>query len=256
MYTALEDPHGNHPTASVFADAHYVAMTSATHPSSRSGVARDTRDYRVDVSIVPALDNRNRLTAAFRPILAIPHLLLVGGPTALAVSLGWYAEERPRLEWGATTGVLGAVAAVCALIAWFAILFGGTYPDGLRSLALFYLRWRVRAGAYFTLLRDEFPPFGDADYPAALSIELPDDARRNRWTVAFRLILVVPHAIAVWALGIAWMITTLAAWCVIIFTGRYPPGLYGFGVGVLRWSTRVEAYVLLLHDDYPPFSLH
>jgi len=69
------------------------------------------------------------------------------------------------------------------------------------------------------------------------------------------LILVIPQLIAVWALGVAWGITTVIAWFAILFTGQYPETLYRFGVGVLRWSTRVEAYLLLLHDDYPPFSL-
>jgi hypothetical protein len=61
--------------------------------------------------------------------------------------------------------------------------------------------------------------------------------------------------IAVWVLGIAWGITTVIAWFAILFTGRYPEGLYRFGVGVLQWNLRVEAYVLLLRDEYPPFSL-
>ena len=71
--------------------------------------------------------------------------------------------DRPALSsaWGATTGVLGGVAAVCAIIAWFAIVFGGRYPRDCRDLATFYLRWRVRAVAYAALLRDEYPPFGD-----------------------------------------------------------------------------------------------
>jgi hypothetical protein len=56
-------------------------------------------------------------------------------------------------------------------------------------------------------------------------------------------------------LGVAWGFTTFLAWLAIIFTGDYPRGLYQFGVGVLRWSTRVEAYTLLLRDEYPPFSL-
>jgi len=54
---------------------------------------------------------------------------------------------------------------------------------------------------------------------------------------------------------IAWFITTIIAWFAILFTGEYPAGLYRFGVGVFRWSTRVEAYMFLLRDEYPPFSL-
>jgi hypothetical protein len=151
--------------------------------------------------------------------------------------------------------VLGSAAGVAALVGWFAILFTGAYPRGLRDLAAFYLRWRVRAVAYVSLLRDEYPPFGDGAYPAALGLELHDEAPRDRLAVAFRIVLALPHVFAVWVLGMACGLTTLAAWFSILFTGRYPQGLYGFAVGVLRWSTRVDAYLLLLHDEYPPFSL-
>jgi hypothetical protein len=53
----------------------------------------------------------------------------------------------------------------------------------------------------------------------------------------------------------AWAFTTAIAWVVILFTGRYPATLYGFAIGVLAWSVRVEAYMLLLRDEYPPFTL-
>jgi hypothetical protein len=210
--------------------------------------------HPVDVDVVPALIDRNRLTCAFRPILAIPHILLVGGPAAFAISAGWRGPNGRGFEWGAGTGVLGAVAAVIALIAWFAIVFGGRYPEGLWSLAVFYLRWRVRAVAYLTLLRDEYPPFGDGDYPAGLLLT-PPTLPRNRVTVAFRLILAIPQMIVVSILSIAWAVTTIIAWVSILVSGTFPPSLYQFGRGMLRWTTRVEAYLLLLHDEYPPFSL-
>jgi hypothetical protein len=205
------------------------------------------------VHVKPALENRNRLTVGFRLILAIPHLLLVGGPVAIGLSWPWAVDTGQHLSGGAG-GVLGAVAATVAFIAWFAILFTGRYPEGLWNLAALYLRWRVRAVAYTALLRDEYPPFGDGDYPVWLEL-LPPDKERDRLTVAFRLILAIPHIVVVWMLGIAWALATLIAWFAILFTGRYPTGLYGFAVGVLRWSTRVEAYLLLLHDEYPPFAL-
>jgi hypothetical protein len=210
--------------------------------------------HPVDVDVAPALTDRNRLTSAFRPILAIPHILLVGGPAAFAVSWSWRPEAGRGFELGAGTGVLGAVAAVIALIAWFAIVFGGTYPEGLRTLAVFYLRWRVRAIAYLTLLRDEYPPFGDGVYPARLVLRSAGGPR-NRLSVAFRLILAIPQLVVVTILSIGWAVTTIVAWLSILTTGNYPPSLYRFGVGMLRWTTRVEAYLLLLHDDYPPFSL-
>jgi hypothetical protein len=210
--------------------------------------------HAVDVHLEPALEHRDRLTVLFRPILAIPHLLLVGGPVAVAFTWASRSAPEPHVEWGTGGGALGAVALVCAVIAWFAILVTGHYPEGLRQLVLFYLRWRVRAVAYLALLRDEYPPFGEGAYPAALELTAPDTPR-NRLSVAFRLLLAIPQMMAIWALSVAWAVTTLLAWVVILLTGVYPVGLYDFGVGALRWTTRVEAYLLLLHDEYPPFSL-
>ena len=205
------------------------------------------------LQVEPALQGRNRVTCAFRLVLAVPHLLLVGGPMALAMT--WAGRpEGQDLGWQGAGGVLGAVAAVAALLSWFAIVFTGRHPVGLWNLGAFYLGWRVRAVAYTALLRDEYPPFGDAPYPVSLELAAPT-GERDRVTVAFRLVLALPHVIAVWALGIAWACTSLVAWLAIVFTGRYPPGLYRFAVGVLRWNTRVEAYLLLLDDAYPPFSL-
>ncbi|HEU0016258.1 MAG TPA: DUF4389 domain-containing protein [Longimicrobium sp.] len=222
----------------------HTLATDIGHPST----------HPVDVRVQPATGERNRLTTGFRMFLAIPHLLLVGAPLAAVFSWTWGPSDR--LEWTGG-GVLGAVAAVCALIAWFAILFTGRYPEGLRKLAVFFLQWRVRAVAYTALLRDEYPPFGDGPYPAELVIHVPDETvvPRDRVSVGFRIILAIPHLLAVWVLGIGWALATIIAWFAILVTGRYPDGLYGFAVGVMRWTTRVEAYLLLLHDEYPPFSL-
>lgn len=205
---------------------------------------------RIDVE--PALGPRNRVTCAFRIFLAIPHLILVGGP--MAASFSWSSSSSDARGGGGGGGLLGIVAMVAAIIAWFAILFTGRHPRGLWDLAAYYLRWRVRVAAYTALLRDEYPPFGDGPYAAALEI-VPPPAPRNRLTVAFRIVLAIPHLIVLWLLGIAWLLTSIIAWFSILFSGRYPVGLYGFGAGMVRWNTRVEAYLLLLTDEYPPFAL-
>jgi hypothetical protein len=209
--------------------------------------------YPVNVDIAPTLEQRNRLTTGFRILLAIPHLLLVGGPMALILSWTAGTENIQSYDWSAGGGALGAVAAVAAIIAWFAIVFTGRHPQGLWALAAFYLRWRVRAVAYVTMLRDEYPPFGDGVYPAALVL-VPPVEPRNRLTVAFRIFLALPHIIVLWFLGLAWALTSIVAWFAILFTGKYPAALYDFAVGVLRWNIRVEAYLLLLVDEYPVFS--
>jgi hypothetical protein len=112
----------------------------------------------------------------------------------------------------------------------------------------------VRSIAYLTLLRDEYPPFGDDDYPVSVTFS-PPPMPRNKVTVAFRFFLLLPHVLVLWLLGAVWFVTTVIAWFAILATGDYPETLYRFAVGMLRWNLRVEAYALLLVDEYPPFSL-
>ncbi len=207
--------------------------------------------YPVTVSVDRALTNRDRLTTAFRFILAIPHVLLVGAVGLGATQGGGHGG---RLSLGSETGILGAAAFLLAIVSWFTIVIGGEHIAGIRQFTAFYMRWRVRALAYLMLLRDEYPPFGDGPYPT--SIEIVDPAGpRDRLTVGLRILLGIPHFIVLVFLAFAWWITAIIAWLVILFTGEYPAGLYDFGVGVLRWLLRVEAYMLLLVDEYPPFSL-
>jgi Domain of unknown function (DUF4389) len=204
--------------------------------------------YPVSVSIDPIRSTRNRMTTAFRLILAIPHLLLVGG---VGASLA-YGGSRSSI--GGEAGVLGTVAFLLAIVSWFTIVINGRHHPGIRQFTTFYLRWRVRALAYIMLLEDRYPPFGDAPYPA--SCEIADPAGpRNRLTVFFRLFLAIPHFIVLFLLMFGWCLTSIVAWLLILVTGDYPPSLYDFGVGALRWLIRVEAYMLLVVDDYPPFSL-
>jgi hypothetical protein len=198
--------------------------------------------YPVMFGIEPQLTDRNRLTSGFRIILAIPHLLLAGGA---GIGFGF--------AWWSIGGVLGAAAAVMAVIAWFALIFASVHPRGLWDFAAFYLRWRSRSVPYVMLLRDEYPPFGEGAYPSMFEVPWPDGPR-NRLSIGLRIFYVIPHVIALLFLNIAWVVTSIVAWFAILFTGKYPSGLYGFAVGVFRWDLRVEAYLLLMRDEYPPFT--
>jgi hypothetical protein len=207
--------------------------------------------YPVSIAIEPQLTSRNRLTTAFRIVLAIPHLVLVGGVgLGLAITTG--AHDRTSL--GGETGLLGGVAWVLAIVSWVTIVIGGEHINAIRRFTRFYLRWRVRSLAYLMLLEDQYPPFGDAPYPATLTVA--DPARpRNRLTVGFRIFLAIPHLVVLIILMFAWWVSAFVAWLLILATGTCPEPLYGFGVGAMRWLIRVEAYMLLLTDEYPPFSL-
>lgn len=206
--------------------------------------------YPVSVTVEPSLSNRNRLTAALRLVLAIPHIILVGGIGFSAAG----TRSNDSTVYGGEAGILGAIAFVLAFVSWFTIVFAGRHFPGIRQFTAFYMRWRVRSAAYIMLLVDPYPPFGDSVYPASMTLDDPP-GKRNTLTVLFRAFLGIPHYLVIAVLVVAWWITSLIAWLMIIATGEYPKGLYGFGVGVLRWYTRVEAYSLLMVDEYPPFSL-
>ena len=105
--------------------------------------------YPVLVNVEPLLTNRNRLTTAFRLILAIPHLILVGG-----IGFGVASSGDSRTTVGGEGGLLGAVAIFLAIVSWFTLVFAGKHIIGIRQFTSFYLRWRVRALAYFMLLED------------------------------------------------------------------------------------------------------
>jgi hypothetical protein len=157
---------------------------------------------------------------------------------------------------------LRIVAEVIGIISWFYILFTGTLPEALANFQAMYTRYEVRTYTFSAFMREEYPPFlfgmtpadGGEDARVRLDIR-PQLADRNRVTVAFRIILVIPHVIVLYLLGIAASVVTLIALFVVLFTGRWPDSLRTFVVGVMRWYVRVQAYFLLLTDEYPPFAL-
>jgi hypothetical protein len=178
------------------------------------------------------------------------------------------ANWRPLVHWLLAIPhlvilwALGSVSEVVAVISWFAVLFTGRLPAGLASFQALYLRYTLRTATYFGFLREEYPPFSFATTPAdpgddpRVGVELvPQLDHRNRWTVGFRLILVIPQIIVLVLLGIALVVVGVIGFFAVLFTGRWPAGLRDFALGVGRWWLRVEAYLVLLTDDYPPFTL-
>jgi hypothetical protein len=212
-------------------------MSTSTYSGFAHAIAYP---YPVSVSVRAEFDHRDRLTGALRPVLAIPHAILCG-PVYLW-SQAW------------SVGLIGAAAYVLAVVNWCGLLFVGAEAPGARQSILFYLRWRTRALAYMALFVDRYPPFGEGAYPASIDIA-PITQPRDRLSIAVRPLLAIPHVIALAFLVIAWFVITVVAWCAIVFTGRYPQGAYPFAFGVMRWALRVEAYLLLIVDDYPPFTL-
>ena len=155
---------------------------------------------------------------------------------------------------------LNLAFAVLSFIAWFAILFTGTIPDGIFNFMAMVHRYQWRVTTYTYFMRDTYPAFDftlEADDPgtdpAEYTIEYPEHLSRGlifiKWLLAF------PHYIVLIFLELAAFVAGAIAFFAVLFTGRWPAGLRAFIVGVFRWATRVQAYVGLMTDVYPPFSL-
>ena len=190
-------------------------------------------------------------------------------PAALAVETPErIANWRPLVHWllaiphMIVVQALGVVAQVVALISWFAILFTGRLPEGLAGVQALCLRYTNRTYAYAGFLVEPYPPFAfgtdsadPGDYPGVRTDVTPALEDRNRLTTFLRAILVFPHMIVLTVLFIVSFFVLAVAALTVLITGIWPEALRKFVVGVLRWTTRVYAYFLLLTDEYPPFSL-
>jgi hypothetical protein len=188
------------------------------------------------------------VTSAFRILWAIPIFvilaLLGGGGPAWA---DW-GRDSARTSGGS---IVGGLAVALALM----ILFRQRYPRWWFDFLLALSRFGTRVGAYIALMRDEYPSTED-EQAVRLEMDYPDAGRLNRWLPLVKWLLAIPHYIVLFFLAIAAIVAVIIAWFAILFTGRYPRGLFDYVVGVLRWSLRVEAYAFfMLTDRYPPFSL-
>jgi len=135
------------------------------------------------------------------------------------------------------------------------LLFQQKYPRWWFDWNLALTRFSYRVSAYLGLLRDEYPST-DEEQAVHISLEYPDAEALNRWLPLVKWLLAIPHYIMLVFLGLASVVCIIIAWFAILFTGKYPPGLFNFVTGVLRWGLRVTAYTfLLITDRYPPFSL-
>jgi hypothetical protein len=189
----------------------------------------------------------NRLTTAFRIFVAIPILIVLG-----AVSGGAWQWQNARGTTVAAAGAGGLLFFGPLLM----ILFRRKYPRWWFDWNLELQRFTNRVSIYLALMDDRYPAT-DQQQSVHLDYVYPDAARDlNRWLPLVKWLLAIPHYIVLFFLWIAAIVVVIIAWFAILFTGRYPRGMFDFVQGVIRWGVRVVAYAfVLVTDRYPPFSL-
>jgi len=186
----------------------------------------------------------NRLTSAFRLFMVLPIAIVLATLSTIAAPGDDY------------TGLAAAGGGLLVLPPLLMIVFRQKYPrwwfDWNREL----LRFTNRVNAYAALMSDRYPSTDEEQY-VKLEVAYPD-ARvgLNRWLPLVKWFLAIPHYVVLFILSLGAIVAVIAAWFAILFTGRYPQGLFNYLVGVMRWSNRVAAYAfVLVTDEYPPFRL-
>ena len=185
----------------------------------------------------------DRLSTAFRLLLAIPIVIVITMLTG----------ETLRDDDNTNAIVIGGAAVFLPLV--LMLVFRRKYPRWWFDWNLNLLRFSNRVTAYMALLDDRYPST-DEEQAVHLDFAYPDARQLNRWLPLVKWLLAIPHCVVLFFLWLGAAIAVMAAWFAILFTGTYPRGLFGFVVGVLRWTNRVNAYAFtLVTDQYPPFRL-
>ena len=195
---------------------------------------------QIETQIDVSLTERNRVTALFRIILAVPVLIFVSSFSPSAA----FSDEA-----------VGIFAGLLALPAGLAIVFRQVYPSYVLVFNEALLSLQTRVDAYLVLLTDEYPSIEEND---VVSVTFPEvDAKQlNRWLPLIKWLLALP----LYLVGIVYFIyaalLTLLGWFSILFTGNYPEDCAEAVVGTIAYWNRVVGYAfLLVTDEYPTFSL-
>jgi len=195
-------------------------------------------------------DQHDRVTTLFRAFLIIPIAIVIGVLTTGATQTVY---DQSGQVVRTSSGGIGTGLFLATLLM---ILFARRYPRWWFDFALELARFGARICAYLVLLTDQYPSTVE-EQSVHLQIDYPDVERDlNQWLPLVKWLLAIPHFIVLAVLSVVAFFAVVIAWFTILFTGRYPRGLFDFVVGVARWWLRVQAYAtLLVTDRYPPFSL-
>jgi Domain of unknown function (DUF4389) len=202
--------------------------------------------YPVQLSIDYPDRPLNRLTSFFRIFTIIPIAIVLG-----TVSGGSWETSRSNTSLVVTSA--GGLLFAAPLLM---ILFRQKYPRWWFDWNLELQRFGNRVGTYLALMNDRYPATDEQQW-LHLDYAYPDAATDlNRLLPLIKWFLAIPHYIVLFFLDIAAFVVVIIAWFAILFTGRYPQGMFRFVEGVVRWHNRVIGYALtLVTDQYPPFRL-
>ncbi len=203
-------------------------------------------EYPVRFSVDYPDRGLDRLTTALRVFTVIPIAIVLG-------SIGGYGN------YAGGAGRVGAIGGTGLLFLppLLLIVFRQKYPRWWFDWNLQLLRFTNRVGVYFALMDDRYPST-DEEQAVHLDFVYPD-AREglNRWLPLVKWLLAIPHYIVLFFLYLGALFAVIAAWLAILFTGRYPRGIFDYVEGVIRWHNRVVGYAfILVTDEYPPFRLN
>jgi hypothetical protein len=202
---------------------------AAPPPRAEEAVPEELASYPVQLSI-ERQEEYSRFMPLIKWLLAIPHFIVL---IVLAI---------------------GALFAI--LIAWFAVVFTRRYPRGLFDYVVGVHRWGYRVGAYSLLMVDPYPPFSLADdpsYPVRFDIAYPEDGV-DRWRPFFAWLLAIPYLIVATILVYLAEILAFFAFFLILFTKKYPEGMFRIVLIAMRWQARGNAYAYFMTTKYPPFA--
>jgi hypothetical protein len=204
-------------------------------------------DHPVRLSVEYPDRPLDRLSTAFRIFTVIPIAIVLG-------TIGGYTGGGGYDGSGTTVAIGGTGLLFIPPV--LMIVFREKYPRWWYDWNLELLRFTNRVGTYLALMNDRYPSTDDEQW-VRLDFPYPD-ARRdlNRWLPLVKWFLAIPHYIVLFFLYLAVILVVIGAWFAILFTGRYPRGIFEFVEGVIRWHNRVVGYAfILVTDRYPPFSL-
>jgi hypothetical protein len=207
-------------------------------------------EYPVQLSIDYPDRDLNRLTSALRIFTVIPIAIVLG-------AIGGYSAQWGGSGGGArTTTIAVGGTGLLFLPPLLMIVFRQKYPRWWFDWNQQLLRFINRVGVYVALMDDRYPST-DTEQALHLDFAYPDVRQQlNRWLPLVKWFLAIPHYVALLFLSLGAIVVVIGAWFAILFTGRYPRGMFNYVEGVIRWHNRVLGYVLVLVTDrYPPFRL-